>query len=748
MRRLLSEARLVTMVGPGGVGKTRLALRAAADLRRLFPDGTAVADLSAVREAALVVQQVAAALDVPDVSGRWLTAGLSEVVGDRHLLLVLDNCEQVRDASAVLVHSLLTSCPRLRVLATSRRPLNVDGEVLLAVPPMSTPPTGSPEELLASDAVRLLEQRARAVAPGLDLTSAHAGDLAELCRRLDGLPLAIELAAVRLRTLSPAEVVSRLDDRFRLLRRSGTTAPERHRTLRATMEWSLELLAGPERVLWRRAAVFAGDFGLEPAEVVCADEDLPQVEVLDALEGLVDASVLEASPGPLGARFRMLETVRAFGLDLLAASGEEPLVRRRHRDWCSHLAASTVPEFIGANQVAAFDRLADVHPQISAALAYCLDTPGEEPTGLGMAADLWLYWEARGHLGEGRRWLEALLRLPQPPAVRARGLAAAGYLALAATDPGAAVPLLEEARDLGTETGQKFVTAMATQYLGQAALFRGELDAADRGLREAAALHQELDARYAAFCWADIGVVALLAGSLAAAVEAFDRSLALNEGGDPWTRSHALWGLGLAQLRRGDARRASEHARDALRLMRAVDDRSGSALCVGALAWAAAARGEWEHTALLSGAAEAIWRSIPAELPAPLAGYRDEYEARARRALGDRRWASRYGEGSALDRTAAVSLALGDRPAVPSPREPAGTGTGDTLTGRQRQVAELIAQGLTDREIAARLVISPRTAESHVQQILTRLGFRSRAEIAAWTTARQRQPPRGDRPAG
>jgi predicted ATPase/DNA-binding CsgD family transcriptional regulator len=731
VRRLLSASRLVTLVGPGGVGKTRLALRAAADLRRSFPGGAALADLTPVSEPPLVAERVAAALDVRDVAGSWLPARVTEVVGDRQVLLVLDNCEHLRDAAAVLVDALLAACPRLSVLATSRVPLDLDGEALLAVPPLPVPPAEDPAA--AGDAVQLLVQRATAAVPGLVLTPADTAVLADVCRRLDGLPLAIELAAVRLRTLGPEELAARLDDRFALLARSGTAVAGRHRTLRATMQWSADLLTPDERVLWRRVSLFAAGFDLAAAEAVCADDVLPLPAVLPALDRLAEASLLQGVRTAGGRRFRMLETVRAYGRQLLAASGEEHAVRRRHRDWCAGLAAAAAAEFPGPAQVAALEAMDAVHAEVGEALQWSAGTPGEAERGLVLAADLWLYWPARGHLGEGRRHLAALLAAcPEPTAARARGLLAAGYVELTATDAEAAVPLLEQAAELGAVTGPALVPALATQFLGQAALFRGDLGTADRLLREAAGRHATVDPRYRAFCWADVGVAAFLTGDLTVAAEAFERSLDL--GADPWTRSHALWGLGLVRLTAGAVEEATALERDALRLMQVVDDRSGTALCTEALAWAAAARGDWGRATRLAGAAESVWRSVPASLPAPFAGRRDDCARSARKELGDRRWSAVHREGASLSRSAAVALALGERTPVPQSRPAVDT---VRLTPRQLEVAALVARGLTDREIAARLIISPRTAESHVEQILTRLGFRSRAEIAAWSAGRE-----------
>ncbi len=740
VRELLTQARLVTLLGTGGVGKTRLALRVAAVARRWFPDGVALADLAAVQDPALVAAQVAAALDVRDVTGRWLVGGLAEVVGDRRVLLVLDNCEHLRDACAVLADALLTACPHLRVLATSRHPLDIDAETVVQVPPLPAPQPDADGDIAGYESVQLLLQRARATAPTLTFADDDVAVLGELCWRLDGLPLAIELAAVRLRTLEPRDLLARLDDRFTLLRRSGSGTSERHRTLRATLEWSYDLLSEQERSMWRRAAVFSGPFGVEAAEAVCADVAVPARDVLDLLGRLVETSLLEVVRGQRhGTRYRMLETVRAFGRELLAGDPDGDLVRARHRDWCARLAATASRELVGPRQVAVLDQLEADHAELSRALDDCAETPGAQDLGLAIAADLWLYWQARGHLGAARRRLDALLAGASPQAPdRARALAVSGFLALSADDPGTGVRRLTEARDLAETTGAALVHAFATEYLGLAALFQGDLVRADALLREAADRLRALCSPHLAFCLADIGITAWFAGSYPSAAAALEESLHLSRAGDPWTRSHALWGLALVRLRTGDPAEAARLGRQALELMREVDDRSGVARCVEALAWAAAAQEDWDRAARLTGAADAVWRSIPAELPVPLRRHRDAYTEQVQRAIGCERWDARREEGSGLDRGRAISLALREPAAERRAAAQQPPGDRATLTRRQQEVAGLVAQGLTDREIAARLVVSTRTAEYHVEQILSRLGFRSRAEIAAWTVARHR----------
>lgn len=730
VRKLLSAARLVTLVGPGGVGKTRLAIRVAGQVRHIAPAGVCFVDLALVRDPALLPQQLAAALDLRDASPRWLVASIAEVLGNDRMLVVLDNCEHVRDACAILVDALLSDCPKLRVLATSRRPLDVAGEARFVVPPLPTTASGERPSGAPSDAIDLLVDRAKTVMPDFEVTEANAADVATLCRRLDGLPLALELAAVRLRMLTAAQIVDRLSDRLDVLQHVGPAVPERQQSLATALEWSYRHLQSAEQLLWQRTAVFVGDFDLAAAEVVCADQALPQDTIMDAVEGLVDASVLDVNRRPGHVRFRMLETVRLFGSQLLERSGGRSAVARRHRDYYARLAADV--DWVGPEQVTALNRLAAEHGQLRAALEFSADTPGEESAGLRLAADLWLYWQARGQLGEGRRWLARLLaNCVEPTATRAKGLAAAGYLAVAQSDSPAAIPLLYEAHTVATTLNEPGVAAFATQYLGLVELFRGNYDEAERLLRTASADRRRLGQdRFAAFPMADVGVAALFRNDLDTAGTAFADSLALNSGGDPWTRSHALWGLGLVRWRTGALAEAEQLQKEALTLIREVDDRSGIALGVNALAWLAAAHGDWRRAARLSGAAEATWRSIPTRSPEPLRPFIDECTRQGSQALGVANWQAEYDRGGSLDREAALALALGEAsPATPLPPDDG------TLTRRQQEVAQLVAQGLSDREIAARLTISIRTAESHVEQILARLGFRSRAQIAAWVAA-------------
>src|SRR5215470_14041325 len=341
VRRLLASSRLVTLTGVGGVGKTRLALRAAAGLRRAFRDGVWLVRLDQLRDEALVAQAVAGALGLQDRTRYAPVAALADYLAGRQLLLVLDNCEHLVDAAAELADQVLRAAAGLRVLATSREALTIEGETVLAVPPLPAPQAGRPlsvAELARFPAVSLFAERAAQVVPGFAVTEANAAAVAGICRRLEGLPLAIELAAARLPVLSAEQIDARLGDRLGLLTRGGRTRPDRQRTLRASIEWSYELCTRAERLLWARLSVFAGGFELDAAEGVCADDRLAAGDVLDLVADLAGKSILIAEHREGVARYRLPEPLREFGQERLCESGEETALRRRHRDWHEQLA--------------------------------------------------------------------------------------------------------------------------------------------------------------------------------------------------------------------------------------------------------------------------------------------------------------------------------------------------------------------------------------------------------------------------
>jgi non-specific serine/threonine protein kinase len=742
VRRLLSSSRLVTLAGPPGVGKTRLALRAAEEVARRFRDGVWVAELEALRDSSLLTQEVARALGLHDASTSWPVETLAQHLGDRRLLLLLDNCEHLLDASALLVDSLLRSCRHLHVLTSSRQSLGLAEETVLRVPPLSVPDKGS----VNGEAVDLLVARAASVTSGRAFRQDDLEPAAELCRRLDGIPLAIELAAVRLKTFSVEQLLDRLGERFRVLGREQPGAPPHRGTLRAALEWSYGLTSEEERNLWHRLSVFPGTFDLAAVEGICAGYPLQVERVFHVLDGLVDKSVLSAIRSGPEMRYRMLESIRDYGLEKLRSGNGEPSLRIRHRDYYSVLCQQAWEHWTDSTQPQWLERLERDHDNLRGALDWCVES-GDPEIGCSMAANMWLYWEARGHLTEGRRRLATLLEaLGSHDRVRAKALWVAGYLALGQTDVEAAAPLLEQSLELAGAAGDHESAAFATQYLGLCSLFTGDLAGAGEHFERAFEMHSERGHRVAAFTLSDLAVTVMLKGDLGRAIRLYEQALAMTErGGDPWTRSHCLWGLGVATWLEGDPDRAEQAEKEALRLAGELDERTAIALSLDALAWISATRGDYERSARLQGAALPAWESIPRQVPEPMREHAMRCEQVTRRAIGSERRARLFAEGRRLDRAGALALGLEHK--LPSRQVRGVDKRLPVLSPRELEVAELVAKGLTDREIAAELVIAQRTAESHVQHILTKLGFKSRSQIAAWAATGRHsdgaQPPLG-----
>ena len=733
IRVALGGARLVTLSGPGGIGKTRLAVRTAWEARRAFGDGIWLVELASLHDPALLAPEVARAVGLLDQSAGWAVATLSEHLAGRRALLVLDNCEHLLDACAVLAGAILRACAGVRILATSRQVLGVAGEVTFAVPPLSVPDRsdrGPPDKLLQFEAVRLFAERGAAVLPGFVVDAANGQAVADLCIRLEGIPLAIELAAVRLRALSPEQILARLADRFGLLS-AGDPADPRHRTLQATLDWSYDLLPPPEQAMWQRASVFAGSFDLDAAEAVCAGDGAAAGAIVDLVDQLVAKSILRRSPGGDPARYRMLDTVREYGRQRLRETGGAQALDRRHRDFYARLAARQ--DALGPRQLEWIDALHADHDNLRAALEYGLSETTEAAAGLAMACDLWLYWETRGHLTEGRRHMDALLaQVGSPGALRTRGLWAAGYLALVQADATAAGRLLEAALLAAERHGDPEAIAYASQFLGRAVWFLGD---PGRGLaltEDALARHRAAgDWRGTVLTLVQLGIMRALTGDPAAAISPLQECAgSCGERGERWNRSYALWALGLATWLLGDAGRADELERAALRIKHEVGDQVGSAHCIEALAWIAAERRRPARAAILLGAAAAARDAIPATLPAPLRPHHDATYATTGTALGQAAFAAGLAKGRALSPARRIAAAL-EEPATAG-RAAGVQDPGVRLTAREAEVAALVAEGLSNKEIARRMVISPRTAETHVQHIMDKLGFTARSQIAAW----------------
>ncbi len=754
VRGLLSSARLVTLAGVGGVGKTRLAIRVAADVRRAFPDGVWLVDLAPLDDPALVTQTAATAIGIRDQSARWPVAVLSDHLAAKHLLLILDNCEHLLDACAVLADALLEAAPELRILATSRQPLGIPGEHTVVVAPLAVPDPGSHgrlDRLADYDSVKLFVIRANGVLPGFSLTEGNAGAVAALCARLDGVPLAIELAVARLRALSPEQVLDRLDERFGLLTRGSRTALPRQQTLRALVDWSYALCSPEERALWERLSVFAGSFDLQAAENVCADGALPRSAVLDLVAGLVEKSVLLREEHRSGVRYRLLETIRQYGRDRLVEHGDDIRLRGRHRAQYLALAERANAGLFSQDGPAWLDRLRVEHPNVRAALDFCL--PGSAgsgsagsgsagaDTGLRLAAVLWFGWRGMGLLSEGRRWLDRLLAVGTEPTVsRARALWVNGSLAVLQGDVPAARPMLAESASLAERLGDTSAQAYAAVFLGQVAMAEGDTAAAAELLERGLAGHRAADDPFgAALALVRLSLTASARGDAEQASRFAVDYIALCEAkGAGWLAAFGHFALAVELWRRGDQVGAVAEARSAVRAHRAADDGIGVAEGVEVLAWAAAADGRADRAARLLGALDRIWRGVGAPLFGlrHLLPYREQCVARSRSLLGDRAFEAAAAQGARLPLDAVVADALDDQAARPPP----GGDAPAVLTRREREVAELVARGLSNKEIAGSLVIAQRTAETHVEHVLTKLGFTSRAQIASWVTARRAEP--------
>ena len=645
------DVRLVTLTGPAGVGKTRLALQAAAELLNAFPDGVFLVDLGVLTDSALVPSAIAAALDVREEGERSLAERLAEHLGGQSVLLVLDNVEHVLDAGPVVAR-LLRDCPRLKVLATGRAPLRLRGEREAAVPPLGLPDHGStepPERLLQYEAVRLFVARAQDARADFALDAENGPAVAEICVRLDGLPLAIELAATRVKLLPPQGLLLRLDSRLRLLTRGARDAPDRQRALRNALAWSYELLTPDEQALFRRLAVFVGGFTLEAAETVAISSG--QVDVFEGLASLVDKSLLRRDDDPCNdLRFGMLETIREYGREQLITSGEVETARGRHAAYFAALAERAEVELVGAEQRRWLRRLDADEDNLRAALEWLLSqgAPGAE-SALRLASALWRFWDVRGRLSEGRSWLERALTAGEaaPAEARAKALnrlanlvsdlgdqarARALYedsltisrmtgsragvadtlnaLALLLTSQGDYVrarELHQEGLAIRRELGDRRGVALAMDNLGLVAAAEGKYARAGDLHREALTIYEELgDLRQASHAIRDLGEAMAGQGNAAAAEPLFARSLALaRELGDRFGIADALHGLGKLALDRGESGRAASLFSEALTVRREIGDRWGTAQAIAGLAEVAHAIGQPERAARLAAAAEA-----------------------------------------------------------------------------------------------------------------------------------------------
>ncbi|MEV6336093.1 protein kinase [Nocardia vinacea] len=741
-KNLLASSRLVTLTGIGGVGKTRLALRAATGAQREFADGVRLVELGQLHDGALLPGVIAASLGVR-VQGQPVLDVLIEYLASRQLLLVLDNCEQIVDAATKVSEILLRACPRLRILATSREPLGVGGELLLWVRPLTVPdPDRQPSLRSAAryDAVTLFVERAAAAVPGFALTEDNVAAVTEICRHLDGLPLAIELAAARLRALSPEQILARLTDRYALLTRGSRSAPSRQQTLRLCIDWSYSLCTPAEQQVWAPLSVFAGSFELDAAEQVCRN-DLAAEDLLDVLTALVDKSILIREESDSVVRFRLLETVRDYGLDKLDEAGQYTDLRRRHLDWYRQLALDADADWISPRQLDWIARLDREQPNLRQALDFCLtDTEAESDAALSIASALQPFWFSRGQVGEARHWLDLALAVgpATATAVRAKGLWRTVLVAEAQDDRTAAAALVAQVQALAERTTHPIVHAFANLSLGLHALRSGDPPQARASLEaalESFTAQDDLDGQV--FALLGLGWTHESQRDSAAALSYHEKALAITESyGDSAYRSYALWGTTVAAWHHGDRDGALRLLRQWLPLIRQQKDLLMATNALETLAWIVGVQaGSARLAAVLLGATNAIRQSAgtSAVFFPSLVVHGEDCERAARRTLGRRSFEAAYHEGAAMDLDAVIGYALGEQPQAAA----RGPGPSD-LTTREREVADLVADGLTNKAIAARLHISPRTADGHIEHILTKLGFTNRAQIAAWVAERSR----------
>ena len=727
LRQRLTSARLVSLVGPGGVGKTRLALKAAGVLARGFKDGAWVVELAGLSDPALVAEAFLAAYDVRHQSASEPLGVLVAHLSGKQALLVVDNCEHLVAAVAELTEWLLTACPRLRVLATSREPLGIGGESVVPVPPLELPVVGGatgPNKLELNEAVMLFVERAAAASGRFELTTSNSAAVAELCRRLDGLPLAIELAAVRTRLLSVDQIVARLTDRFGLLTGGSKVALPRHQTLGTAIDWSHDLLSADEQILLRRAGVFAGRFRLEDAEAVCAGGDIDRAAVLDLMSSLVDKSLLVRDDGSAVAGFRMHETMREYSRMKLVAAHEDELIagrcvdhfvetcRRSATDGSHLLEWLALIEFELENARWAFRR--------------CLGKD-DVPRAIDLAVSLGWYWITRA-TAEGVRWLDDVLATGAGTTqARAWVYLLSGYLAVLQGSAEAASAALDGAVAAARESSQPVVQSSALSLAAIADHLVGDPRSAVHHLEEAGAIIGEggdLGARLTYF--QSRSLHAFFTGDLNQAREAAMEGARISrETGAATSLGLMLVNLGFAALMTGEIGESKTRFEEALAVAREIDDRITQYYALSGLACVAVRLRPAKEAARLMGAAEGMRTQTGVRLNPVFALAVAGAERALAEKLGSQRLEAQMRAGRALPRESAIALAIGEQ-AGPSPAK-------DQILGqRQAEVAGLVAEGLSNKEIGARLFISEYTVDSHVRTILNKLGFNSRTQIAAW----------------
>lgn len=728
---LLAKGRLLTLTGVGGCGKTRLAVEVANRVKKRFEDGVVFVDLAPMPDGQLVPRAVAAALGLADASTASAEDALVRLLKGRAVLLVLDNCEHVVAACGAFASTLLESCPRVVILATSREPLNVPGERTWRVPGLAVAePIAALDHvyLTGFDSVRLFVDRATMANRNFSLTRENAPAVLEVCRQLDGLPLGLELAAVRIRDMPVEELARRLEDRFGLLTAGPRTAAERQRTLRASIEWSHELLDERERVVFRRMAVFSGTFGLSDSAEVCSEGSVKHSDFIDVALRLVEKSLILPEADPEEARYRLLETVRQYAEERLKEAREEAEIRHRHADHFLAVAERGASSHGGPPSPPQLKRLLKDHENLRAALRW-YDTVHSDRL-LRLSVAIGGFWLLRGHLGEGRSWLKrALEGSGGEPSVRAAALNWASVLALDQGDIATARNCVADAATVARASGLTRVLGSCLIRETRNALAEGAFMRARARCQESIETFQNAgDPWGAAVASYYSALLSAFAGHYQEASARLDRAVpALHEVGDALHLAQSLLLRCFIALESRAYSAARKPAADGLRLSQEIENWFGIPIGLELFAGLAASEGQPTRALRLAGAAEAAREARGHVVEPPFGAKLQSWLDPARENLGPVAAAAAWEGGRKMATADAIDYALGSgktaQRAVTSAKG---------LTRREWEIAVLVAQGKTDRELAASHVISPRTAEGHVAKIRAKLGCRSRAQIAAW----------------
>jgi predicted ATPase/DNA-binding CsgD family transcriptional regulator len=737
IRKKLTTARLVSLVGPGGVGKTRLAIRAASDLARGFADGAWLVELGEVSEAGLVTHAVLAALDLRDQAGAKPIEILVAYVRERQLLLLIDNCEHVLEAAAQLVSEILRAAPEVRVIATSREPLQVAGEYVVPIPPLELPSADGAEtlaQLQQNEAVMLFVERAAAAAGAFALTAANQATVVALCRRLDGLPLAIELAAVRTRVLGVEQILDRLSDRFALLTGGGREALPRHQTLRMAIDWSFDLLTDAEQVLLRRLCVFAARFTLEDVAGVCVADDIAASEALDLLAAIVDKSLVTREDVGSAVCYRLHETMREYASLKVGEADEEDLLRER----CVEHYRSTCLRLAGGARYHLIEWLtwADLEiDNLRAVLHQCV-ARADVARGLDIAASLQYYWITHGTT-EALRWLDQLLPAAEaaaPTMVRAYYLRA--WLSMLQGDPAASAPWITRAVAIARQAREQALLSESLSMGASTSTVAGDPAAARRYLDEAEAIAPSLNDFPAMIeLLLSQSIHAIYTGDVETVTALSIEGVTLTrDAGDLYQLENMFRNLGVAGMMSGDFHASNTWFVEALQVARRVDNRLGQYYGLSAAGWYAATVGRARVAAELLGAADALRTQTGGALGEPTIPFVVGALQVASEVLGAAAFDAAFDAGQHMSRESALRLAVGEAPAIEA--SDAENVVPSPLAKRELEVARLVAAGLSNRQIGVRLFISEATVASHMRHIMDKLGVNSRSQIAVLMTPR------------